>query len=612
MSQLDPLPYSDAQLRAILERVRTIAMVGASSNWNRPSYFVMKYLQGKGYRVIPVNPGLAGQELLGEKVYPSLRDIPVDAIGPVDMVDVFRSSKEAPKIVEDAIAIGAPVVWMQLGIRNDEAAAVAEAAGIEVIMNRCPKIEFGRLGGELSWGGINSGIIQNRAPQAPRPRSVKGGRTKERPSPSHNLSYGFETRAIHAGAAPDPVTGARSTPIYQTTSYVFDDVDHAASLFNLHNFGYVYSRLSNPTVAVLEERIASLEGGRAAVAAASGHAAQFLTFFTLLQPGDEFLASRNLYGGSLTQFALSFKKLGWTCHFVDPSDPENFRRALTPRCKAIFVENLANPGGVIVDIEKVAVIAHDAGIPLIVDNTLATPYLCRPFDWGADLIVHSTTKFLGGHGAALGGMVVESGRFDWSQGDRFPSLTDPEPAYHGLRFFENFGDFAFTTKARAVALRDFGPTLSPMNAFLTITGIETLHLRMERHVENARKVAEFLAEHPRVAWVSYAGLKTSPYYKLAQKYVPKGAGAVFTFGVKGGYEAGIRLVEAVRLFSHLANIGDTRSLILHPASTTHRQLSDEQRLAAGAGPDVVRVSVGLETAEDLIRDLDEALAVTAV
>jgi O-acetylhomoserine (thiol)-lyase len=612
MSQLDPIPYSDAQLRAILERVRTIAMVGASSNWNRPSYFVMKYLQGKGYRVIPVNPGLAGQELLGEKVYPSLRDIPVDAIGPVDMVDVFRSSKEAPKIVEDAIAIGAPVVWMQLGIRNDEAAAVAEAAGIEVIMNRCPKIEFGRLGGELSWGGINSGIIQNRAPQAPRPRSVKGGRTKERPSPSHNLSYGFETRAIHAGAAPDPVTGARSTPIYQTTSYVFDDVDHAASLFNLHNFGYVYSRLSNPTVAVLEERIASLEGGRAAVAAASGHAAQFLTFFTLLQPGDEFLASRNLYGGSLTQFALSFKKLGWTCHFVDPSDPENFRRALTPRCKAIFVENLANPGGVIVDIEKVAVIAHDAGIPLIVDNTLATPYLCRPFDWGADLIVHSTTKFLGGHGAALGGMVVESGRFDWSQGDRFPSLTDPEPAYHGLRFFENFGDFAFTTKARAVALRDFGPTLSPMNAVLTITGIETLHLRMERHVENARKVAEFLAEHPRVAWVSYAGLKTSPYYKLAQKYVPKGAGAVFTFGVKGGYEAGIRLVEAVRLFSHLANIGDTRSLILHPASTTHRQLSDEQRLAAGAGPDVVRLSVGLETAEDLIRDLDEALAVTAV
>jgi O-acetylhomoserine (thiol)-lyase len=608
MSQLDPIPYSDAQIRGVLERVRTIAMVGASSNWNRPSYFVMKYLQGKGYRVIPVNPGIAGQLLLGEKVYAALRDIPE----PVDMVDVFRSSAEAPGIVEDAIAIGAPVVWMQLGVRNDAAAALGEAAGIEIIMNRCPKIEFGRLGGELSWSGVNSGIIQNRAPQAPRPRRAPG-RTNERPAQaSHNQSpgqsYGFETLAVHAGAAPDPTTGARSTPIYQTTSYVFEDVDHAASLFNLHNFGYIYSRLSNPTVSVLEERIASLEGGRAAVAAASGHAAQFLVFFTLMQPGDEFLASRNLYGGSLTQFGLSFPKLGWKCHFVDPTEPENFRRALTPKCKAIFVENLANPGGIIVDIEKVGRIAHEAGIPLIVDNTLATPYLCRPFEWGADLIVHSTTKFLGGHGAALGGMVVESGHFDWSQGDRFPSLTEPEPAYHGLKFFENFGDFAFTTKARAVALRDFGPTLSPMNAFLTITGIETLHVRMERHVQNAQKVAEFLAGHSRVAWVSYAGLKSSPYHELAKKYLPKGAGAVFTFGVKGGYDAGIKLVESVRLFSHLANIGDTRSLILHPASTTHRQLSDEQREAAGAGPDVVRLSVGLETADDLIRDLDEALA----
>ena len=605
MSGLEPLPYSDAQLRAILQRVRTIAMVGASSNWNRPSYFVMKYLQNKGYRVIPVNPGISGETLLGEKVYASLRDIPE----PVDMVDVFRAPREAPAIVEDAIAIGAKVVWMQLGIRNDEAAAKAEAAGIEVIMNRCPKIEFGRLGGELSWSGVNSGIIRNRAPEPPRARRVK-----ERPAASgsagagQNMVHGFETRAIHAGAAPDPVTGARSTPIYQTAAYVFDDVDHAASLFNLHNFGYIYARLNNPTVAVLEERVASLEDGRAAVAAASGHAAQFLIFFTLMEPGDEFLASRNLYGGSLTQFGLSFKKLGWKCDFVDPADPENFRRALTPRTKAIFVENLANPGGIIVDIEKVAAIAHEAGIPLIVDNTLATPYLCRPFEWGADIVCHSTTKFLSGHGHALGGIVVESGRFDWGQGGRFPSLTDPEPAYHGLKFFENFGDFAFTTKARAVALRDFGPTLSPMNAFLTLTGIETLHLRMERHVENARKVAEFLAVHPRVAWVSYAGLRDSPYYELARKYLPKGAGAVFTFGVKGGYEAGTRLVENVQLFSHLANIGDTRSLILHPASTTHRQLTDEQREAAGAGPDVVRLSIGLESADDLIRDLDQALA----
>jgi O-acetylhomoserine (thiol)-lyase len=599
MADLEPSPYSDEKIRSILERVKTIAIVGASSNWNRPSYFVMKYLQGKGYRVIPVNPAIAGRTLLGETVYASLRDVP----DKVDMVDMFRAAEEAPGVVADAIEIGAKVVWMQLGIRNDEASATAGTAGIEVIMNRCPKIEFGRLGGELSWSGVNSGIIRNRPPTPPLPRRIK-----QRPASSGNLNYGFETRTIHAGAAPDATTGARVTPIYQTTAYVFNDVDHAASLFNLHDFGYIYSRLTNPTVAVLEERLASLEGGRAAVAAASGHAAQFLVFFTLMGPGDEFIASRNLYGGSLTQFGLSFKKLGWTCHFVDPTEPENFRKALTPKCKAIFLENLANPGGIVVDVERVAKIADGAGVPLIVDNTLATPYLCRPIEHGADIVVHSTTKFLSGHGNALGGAVVESGKFDWSRGGRFPSLTDPEPAYHGLKFFENFGDFAFTMKARAVALRDFGPALSPMNAFLTITGIETLHVRMERHVENARKVAEFLALHPKVVWVSYASLKASPYYDLAQKYLPKGAGAVFTFGVKGGYEVGVKLVENVRLFSHLANIGDTRSLILHPASTTHRQLTDEQRALAGAGDDVIRLSIGLELADDLIRDLDQALA----
>jgi O-acetylhomoserine (thiol)-lyase len=599
MTRLQPIQYSDAKLRRILAETRTIALVGASANWNRPSYFVMKYLQGKGYRVIPVNPGLAGQSLLGETVHASLRDIP----DPVDMVEVFRASEHAGPIVDDAIAIGAKVVWMQLGVRNDEAATRAEATGIEVVMNRCPKIEYGRLGGELSWSGVNSGIIRNRPAEAPTERHAK-----PRPLPSRNVSYGFETRAVHAGAQPDPTTGARATPIFQTTSYVFEDVDHAASLFNLHNFGYIYSRLTNPTVAVLEERVASLEGGRAAVAAASGHAAQFLVFATLLESGDEFLASRNLYGGSLTQFGLSFKKLGWTCHFVDPTDPENFRRALTPRCKAIFVEGLANPGGIVVDLRAVADVAHGVGLPLIVDNTLATPFLCRPIEHGADIVVHSTTKFLDGHGNSIGGIVVESGRFDWNEGGRFPSLTEPEPAYHGLRFYENFGDFAFTTKARTVALRDFGPAMAPMNAFLTITGIETLHLRMERHVANATKVATFLDADPRVAWVSYAGLPSSPYHGLAQRYLPKGAGAVFTFGVRGGYEAGIRLVESVRLFSHLANIGDTRSLILHPASTTHRQLTDEQRAAAGAGPDVIRLSIGLETAEDLIADLDQALA----
>jgi O-acetylhomoserine (thiol)-lyase len=592
------LKYPDALIARVLRSVNTIALVGASANWNRPSYFVMKYLQGKGYRVIPVNPGAAGHELLGETVRASLSEISE----PIDMVQIFRRSEAAPPIVDEAIKIGAKVVWMQLGVRHDAAAAKAQAAGLTVIMDRCPKIEFGRLGGELSWSGVDSGIISAKRREAPKPAKKKAAEP-----PQADRAFGFETRSIHAGAAPDPTTGARITPIYQTASYVFEDADQAASLFNLHSFGHVYSRLSNPTVAVLEERIASLEGGRAAVAAASGHAAQFLTFFTLLEPGDEFIASRNLYGGSLTQFGLSFKKLGWTCHFVDPTDPENFRRALTEKTKAIFVESLANPGGIVVDLEAAAKIAHEAGIPFIVDNTLATPYLCRPFDWGADIVCHSTTKFLGGHGNSLGGVVVESGKFDWAKSGKFPSLAGPEPAYHGLNFVETFGDFGFTTKARAVALRDFGPALSPMNAFLTINGIETLPLRMERHVANARAVAEFLDAHERVAWVSYAGLKSSPFHALALKYLPRGPGAVFTFGVKGGYEAGIALVERARLFSHLANIGDTRSLILHPASTTHRQLTDEQRLAAGAGADVIRLSVGLETVEDLIADLDQAL-----
>ena len=423
--------------------------------------------------------------------------------------------------------------------------------------------------------------------------------------------FGFDTRAIHAGARPDPVTGARNTPIFQTTSYVFEDAEHAADLFNLQTFGFIYSRLTNPTVAVLEERIANLEGGRACVCAASGHAAQFLTFFTLLGPGDEFIASRNLYGGSITQFGISFKKLGWTCRFVDPSDPENFRAALTPNTKAIFLEQLANPGGIVVDVEPVAEIARQAGIPLIVDNTVPTPCLFRPFDWGADLVVHSTTKFLSGHGTSLGGALVESGRFDWAQNDKFPGMTEPEPAYHGLTFYETFGDFGFTMKARAVSLRDFGPAMAPANAFYTITGIETLVLRMQRHTENALAVAEFLERHPAVAWVSYAGLPSSPHYALAKKYLPNGCGALFTFGLKGGYDAGVRLVERVELFSHLANIGDTRSLVIHPASTTHRQLTPEQQTAAGAGPDVVRLSIGLENVDDLMRDLDGALTAAA-
>lgn len=419
---------------------------------------------------------------------------------------------------------------------------------------------------------------------------------------------GFETRAVHAGAPPDPTTGARNTPIYHSTAYVFDDVAHAASLFDLSTFGYIYSRLTNPTVAALEERVASLEDGRGATCTASGHAAQLVAFFSLMAPGDEFIASNRLYGGSITQFGRSFPKFDWTAHFVDADDPENFRRALTPRCKAIFVESLANPGGVVTDIEAVGQIAHEAGIPLIVDNTMASPYLCQPFRWGADIVIHSTTKFLGGHGNSMGGAIVDSGKFDWAQNDKFPALTRPEPAYHGLTFFETFGDMGFLMHTKAVGLRDLGPTMSPTNAFLTLTGIETLPLRMERHVANAQAVAVYLETHEQVAWVSYAGLKSSPYRALARKYLPKGAGSVFTFGVKGGYEAGVKLVEACELFSHLANLGDTRSLILHPASTTHRQLSDEQRIAAGAGPDVIRLSIGIETVDDIIADLDQALA----
>ena len=423
-------------------------------------------------------------------------------------------------------------------------------------------------------------------------------------------TYGFETKAVHAGARPDPTTGARNVPIYQTTAYVFDNVDHAASLFNLQTFGYIYTRITNPTVSALEERVASLENGRGAVAASTGHAAQLLAFHTLMEPGDEFLASRYLYGGSVTQFTHTFRKFGWTCHFVDPREPENFRKALTAKCKAIFVENLANPGGVVVDLEPIAAIAKAAKIPLIVDNTLATPYLCRPIEWGADIVIHSMTKFLCGHGTSMGGMIVESGKFDWKGSGKFPSMTQPDPAYHGLTFDETFGDFGYTMKTRAVGLRDLGPSLAPFNAFMIMTGIESLHVRMERHVANAQKVAEFLERHNAVSWVSYAGLKSSPYYKLARKYLPKGAGSVFTFGVKGGYAAGVKTVENVDLFSHLANLGDARSLIIHPASTTHRQLTEEQQIKAGAGPDVVRLSIGLETADDLIADLDQALKLT--
>jgi O-acetylhomoserine (thiol)-lyase len=419
---------------------------------------------------------------------------------------------------------------------------------------------------------------------------------------------GFNTLAIHAGAQPDPATGARATPIYQTTSYVFDDVEHAAALFNLETFGNIYTRVTNPTQAVLEERIAALEGGTAGLALASGHAAQALTFHVLLEPGDEFIAARQLYGGSINQFTHSFKKFDWQVRWADTNDAESFRAAVTPKTKAIFIESIANPGGIITDIEAVARVAKEAGVPLIVDNTLASPYLIRPVDYGADIVVHSLTKFLGGHGNSIGGAIVDCGTFDWIGSGRYPTLSAPSPSYHGITLAETFGNFAFAIAARVFSLRDLGPAISPFNAFMILTGIETLPLRMQRHCDNARAVAEWLANHDKVAWVNYAGLPGNAYYALHQRYCPQGAGAVFTFGLKGGYEAGIALVSDVKLFSHLANIGDTRSLIIHPASTTHRQLTDEQRTRAGAGAEVVRLSVGLEDVADIIADLDQALA----
>jgi O-acetylhomoserine (thiol)-lyase len=418
---------------------------------------------------------------------------------------------------------------------------------------------------------------------------------------------GFNTRAIHAGAVPDPTTGARATPIYQTASFVFDDAEHAASLFGLEAFGNIYSRITNPTNAVLEERVAALEGGTAAVAVASGHAAEFLVMHALMQPGDEFIAADRLYGGSINQFNHSYKNFGWNVVWAQTDDPSSFERAITPRTKAIFCESIANPGGVITDIAALAEIAKRHNLPLIVDNTMASPYLIRPFEHGADIVVHSATKFLGGHGNSIGGLVVDGGTFPWAGDARFPMLSAPRPEYAGKVLAETFGNFAFAIAVRVLGLRDLGPALAPFNAFLLLSGIETLPLRMQRHCDNALAVASFLQSHPAVAWVSYPGLETDRYHQLARRYTPHGAGAVFTLGLKGGYEAGVKLVSNLTLFSHLANIGDTRSLIIHPASTTHRQLTDPQRIAAGAGPEVVRLSVGLEDPQDLIADLDAAL-----
>jgi O-acetylhomoserine (thiol)-lyase len=417
----------------------------------------------------------------------------------------------------------------------------------------------------------------------------------------------FDTLAVHAGAKPDPTTGARATPIYQTTSFVFDDVDHAAALFGLQTFGNIYTRIGNPTNAVLEERVAALEGGTAGLAIASGHAAQVIVMHALMTPGDELVASKKLYGGSINQFNHSYKNFGWNVVWADPDDISSFEKAVTPKTKCIFIESIANPGGIIVDIEAISKIARKAGVPLIVDNTLATPYLCKPIEYGADIIVHSLTKFLGGHGNSIGGLIVDGGTFNWSRDKKYPMLSEPRPEYQGIILHETFGNFAFAIACRVLGLRDLGPALSPFNAFLILTGVETLPLRMRRHCDNTLAVAEWLSKRPEVAWVSYAGLPGDKYHSLAKKYVPNGAGAVLTFGLKGGYDAGVKLVSNVKLFSHLANIGDTRSLIIHPASTTHRQLSDAQKVQAGAGPDVVRLSVGIEDKDDIIADLEQGL-----
>jgi len=421
-------------------------------------------------------------------------------------------------------------------------------------------------------------------------------------------TFGFETRMLHAGHIPDAVTGSRAVPIYQTTSYVFDDADYAAQLFELKQYGNIYTRINNPTTAVFEERLASLEGGTGAVATASGMAAQLLTVMTLLQPGDEIVSSSHLYGGTRTQFVHTFRKLGLTAHFVEPGDIEAWESAMTPRTRLLYGETIGNPQGSVLDLERLANLADSRSIPLVIDNTFATPYLCRPIEWGAEVVVHSATKFIGGHGNAIAGAIVDSGTFDFT---RYATISAPSPSYHGLQFFATFGHHGFLMKLRAETLRDTGAALSPFNAFLLIQGLETLSLRMERHVENARAVAEFLSEHARVAWVAYAGLPTSPYYELAQKYLPGGAGAVFTFGLEFGSDgpraAGKRFIDALQLFSHLANVGDARSLVIHPASTTHQQLSDDELADSGIRPEMIRLSIGLETLDDLLWDLDQAL-----
>lgn len=417
---------------------------------------------------------------------------------------------------------------------------------------------------------------------------------------------GFNTRSLHAGYTPDPTTKARAVPIYQSTSFVFDNSEHAAALFALQQFGNIYSRIMNPTTDVLEQRVASLENGAAALAMASGQSAQFIAISSLMGQGDHMVAASTLYGGTYTQFDISFRKFGYDVTFVEPDNPENFRKAIKPNTKLVYGETISNPRGNVLDIEAVAKIAHDANIPLVVDNTFATPYVCRPIDYGCDIVVHSLTKFMGGHGTSIGGMIVDGGKFDWSK-SKHPQINTPSRAYHGMNFSEVFGAIAFIIRCRVEGLRDLGPCMSPFNAFQFLQGIETLGLRMDRHLSNSLAVAKHLEKHKLVTWVKYPSLPSSPYFKMAQKYTPKGGGAVFSFGIKGGFEAGKKFIDSLKIFSHLANVGDARSLVIHPSSTTHQQLSREEQEAAGVTVDLVRLSIGLEDLDDILWDLDQAL-----
>ena len=587
--------FDDLQIANILSSVKTIAMVGASNNWKRPSNFVMKYLQRKGYKIIPVNPREAGKKINNELCYASLKDIPIN----IDMVDVFRKSDECLQLAKETIKIKAKVFWMQIGIFNSDANELILKNNLECIFNRCPKIEHSRIFGELGSGGFYSKLISSK-----KNKHKSSGKNSGNFFKSNNL----ETLSIHAGTAPDPITGARSFPIYQSTAFAFDDSEHAASLFNLQENGNIYGRLSNPTTAALEQKIAALDNAVGSCCVSSGHAAQLVALYPLLNPGKKIVASSKLYGGSITQFTKTFKSFGWETDLVDITNYEEVKQAIKSKnVRALFAESLSNPEGVVSDITQLSEIAHDEGIPLIIDNTMATQAMCQPANYGADIIIYSTTKFLSGHGNAMGGCVVDTGKFDWANNREFGKLNEPDASYHGIKFYETFGNLAYINFCHACALRDLGTTMSPFNAYLTLTGIETLNLRMQKHMSNAEKVANFLIKHNKVDTVSWSGFQNNKSHKLAKKYFKFGFGSVFTFSVKSGYDGAKKVVENCNLFSHLANVGDTKSLIIHPASTTHRQLSSEQREISGAGDSVIRVSIGIEHSDDIIKDLKTTL-----